>query len=119
MSTEKRGWRRSPISPLAHAIRMDAVRQANIYPTCRLDKSGRAVYEPEDIWAKRAALFKPNSRSSVGGSRSRAILKQKVIALSTTGVTKENMESVDHVKEVSHKPIMRQTCSCYSTVDTL
>lgn len=107
MSTEKRGWRRSPISPLAHAIRMDDVRQANIYPTCRLDKSGRSVYEPEDIWAKRAALFKPNARSSVGSSRTRAILKQKVIALSTTGVTKENMESVDHVKEVSHSQRVR------------
>ncbi len=79
---------------------MDAVRQANIYPTCRLDKSSRAVYEPEDVWAKRAALVKPDSRSSVGSSRTRGLLKQKVHALTTTGVTKTNMESVDRVKEV-------------------
>lgn len=100
MSIDKQGWRRSPISPLAHSIRMDAVRQANIYPTCRLDKSSRAVYEPEDVWAKRAALAKPESRSSVGNSRAKGMFKQKVLAISTTGVTKANMDAVDRVKEV-------------------
>lgn len=79
---------------------MDAVRQANIYPTCRLDKSSRAVYEPEDVWAKRAALVKPETRSSVGNSRARGMFKQKVLAISTTGVTKANMDAVDRVKEV-------------------
>lgn len=82
---------------------MDAVRQANIYPTCRLDKSNRAVYEPEDVWAKRAALVKPESRSNVGSSRTRGMFKQKVLAISTTGVTKANMEAVDRVKEVNLK----------------
>lgn len=79
---------------------MDAVRHANIYPTCRLDKSSRAVYEPEDVWAKRAALVRPESRSNVGSSRARGIFKQKVLAMSTTGVTKANMDAVDRVKEV-------------------
>lgn len=79
---------------------MDSVRQANIFPTCRLDKSSRAVYGPEDVWAKRAALVKPESRSGTSSSRARAILKQKVMTMSTTGVTKENMEAVDRVKEV-------------------
>lgn len=79
---------------------MDAVRQANIYPTCRLDKSSRAVYEPEDVWAKRAALVKPESKSSVGSLRARGMFKQKVLAISTTGVTKANMEAVDRIKEV-------------------
>lgn len=99
-SVDKRGWRRLPISPLAHSIRMDAVRQANIYPTCRLDKSSRAVYEPEDVWAKRAALTKQDWRSSAGSSRARGLLKQKVHAITTTGVTKTNMDSVDRIKEV-------------------
>lgn len=79
---------------------MNGVRQANIYPTCRLDKSSRSLYEPEDVWAKRAALVKPGSRSGVGNSKAKGMFKQKVMALSTTGVTKENMESVDRVKEV-------------------
>lgn len=100
MSVEKRAWRRSPISPLAHSIRMDTVRQANIYPTCRLDKNSRAVYEPEDVWEKKAALVKPNSRSSVSSSWARDMLKQKVLTISTTGVTKANMDVVDRVKEV-------------------
>ena len=100
MSVDKQVWRRSPISPLAHSIRMDAVRQANIYPTCRLDKSSRAVYEPEDVWAKRAALVKPESRPSVGMSRARGMFKQKVLTISTTGVTKANMDAIDRVKEV-------------------
>eukprot|EP00752_Nemacystus_decipiens_P004018 g3681.t1 len=99
MSVDKQGWRRSPISPLAHSIRMDAVRQANIYPTCRLDKSSRAVYEPEDVWAKRAALVKPETRSNVGNSWARGMFKQKVLTISTAGVTKANMESIDRVKE--------------------
>lgn len=96
----KQGWRRSPISPLAHSIRMDAVRQANIYPTCRLDKSSRAVYEPEDVWAKTAALVKPESRSNAGSSRARGMFKQKVLTISTTRVTKANMDAIDRVKEV-------------------
>lgn len=104
MSVEKRLWRRSPISPLAHSIRMDTVRQANIFPTCRLDKSSRAVYEPEDVWAKKAALVKPVSRSGDGSSWARDMFKQKVLTISTTGMTKANMDVVDRVKEVSPFP---------------
>lgn len=100
MSVEKRAWRRSPISPLAHSIRMDTVRQANIYPTCRLDKHSRAVYEPEDVWVKRANLARPDSRG--GASWARDMFKQKVLAISTAGVTKANMDVVDRVKEVRH-----------------
>lgn len=96
---EGRAWRRSPISPLAYTIRMDGVRQANIYPTCRLDKSNRAVYEPEDVWAKRAGLAKIDSKSNLGG-KARGMFKQRVIAMSTARVTKENMEAMDRVKEV-------------------
>ncbi|CAM9242850.1 unnamed protein product [Scytosiphon promiscuus] len=99
MSVAKRGWRRSPISPLAHSIRMDAVRHANVYPSCRLDKKNRAVYEPEDVWAKRAALAKPDTRPTVSSSKARVMFKQKVMAISTTGVTKADMENVDLVKE--------------------
>ncbi|CAB1108639.1 unnamed protein product [Ectocarpus sp. CCAP 1310/34] len=78
---------------------MDAIRQANIYPTCRLDKSSRAVYEPEDVWAKKAALVRPDSRPNAGSSRARGMFKQKVLAISTTGVTKANMDTVDRLKE--------------------
>ncbi|CAM9282411.1 unnamed protein product [Ectocarpus sp. 4 AP-2014] len=99
MSADRRLWRRSPVSPLAHSIRMDAIRQANIYPTCRLDKSSRAVYEPEDVWAKKAGLVRPDSRSNAGSSRARGMFKQKVLAISTTGVTKANMDTVDRFKE--------------------
>ncbi|CAM9365008.1 unnamed protein product [Ectocarpus fasciculatus] len=98
MSVDRRRWRRSPVSPLAHNIRMDAIRQANIYPTCRLDKSNRAVYEPEDVWAKKAALVRPDSRSNAGSLRARGMFKQKVLAISTTGVTKANMDTVDRFK---------------------
>lgn len=79
---------------------MDAVRHANVYPTCRLDKSNRAVYEPEDVWAKRAALVKPDTRTTVSNSKARVMFKQKVMAISTTGVTKADMENIDLVKEV-------------------
>lgn len=99
-SADKKAWRRSPISPLAYSIRMEGVRQANIHASCRLDKSSRAVYEPEDVRAKRAGLVKPTSSSSVGSGKTRGMFKQKVMALSATGVTKENMEVVDRVKEV-------------------
>lgn len=116
MSVEKRAWRRSPISPLAHSIRMDTVRQANIYPTCRLDKTNRAVYEPEDVWAKRAALAKPDSRGGPGGSWARDMFKQKVLAISTTGVTKANMDVVDRVKEVRQLPHDCCACIIYTTV---
>lgn len=78
---------------------MDVVRENNIYPTCRLDKSSRALYEPEDVWAKRAALAKIDSRSSVS-DKTKGFLKQRVLAMKTTGVTKENMEAVDRVKQV-------------------
>lgn len=97
---DKKGWRRSPISPLAYSIRIEGVRQANIFASCRLDKSTRAVYEPEDVRAKRAGLVKPASSSSAGSGKTRGMFKQKVMALSATGVTKENMEVVDRVKEV-------------------
>lgn len=100
MKGKEQAWRRSPISSLAHQIRMNGVRQANILPTCSLDKSNRALYEPEDVRAKKSALVKPESRSSVVTSRAKGMLKQKVLALSTTGVTKENMDAVDRVKEV-------------------
>lgn len=107
MSIERRGWRPSPISPLAYAIRMEGVRQANIYPTCRLDKSNRAVYEPEDVRAKRAALVKPESRKNMGSSKAKGMFRQKLIALTTTRVTKENMEAVDRIKEVSINSAIR------------
>lgn len=87
-----------PISALAYTIRIEGVRHANIYPTCRLDKSNRALYEPEDVWAKRAALAKIGSRSSAN-AKMKGLLKQRVITISTTRVTKENMEAVDRVKQ--------------------
>lgn len=88
-----------PISALAYTIRMEGVRHANIHPTCRLDKSNRALYEPEDVWAKRAALAKIDSRSGFTG-KTKGLLKQRVITMSTTRVTKEDMEAVDRVKQV-------------------
>lgn len=76
---------------------MDGVRQANIYPTCRLDKSNRAVYEPEDVSAKRAALARVDSRIKSGA---RGLLKPKVLVMSTVRVTREDIKAVDRVKEV-------------------
>lgn len=102
-------WRRSPISALAYAIRMDEVRQTNIYPTCRLDKSSRALYEPEDVWAKRAALAKVESRSSANG-KTRGLFKQRATTMSATRVTKEDMEAVDRVKEVINSSEMVDVC---------
>lgn len=95
---------------------MDAIRQANIYPTCRLDKSSRAVYEPEDVWAKKAALVRPDSRSKVGSVRTRGMFKQKVLAISTTGVTKANMDTVDRFKEVYTAQLVYTCAAAHSSI---
>lgn len=96
----ERGWRRSPISSLAYAIQMDSVRQANIFPSCRLDKSNRQVYEPEDVSAKRAAFPRVESRLKNIRRRAKGKFQKSVAILGTVGALKNNMEDIERIKEV-------------------
>lgn len=98
--TGEREWRQSPISNLAYAIQMDSVRQTNILPSCRLDKSNRQLYEPEDVWAKRAAFPQVDSRLRIIRRRARGKLQKSVAILGTVGALNKDMEDNDRVKEV-------------------
>lgn len=78
-------------------MRMEVVRQANIHPTCRLDKSSRTVHQLEDVWAKRADLGRDNSKFNPKG---KGLFRQRVLAVNNARVTKEDLEALRRVKEV-------------------
>lgn len=104
--TREREWRRSPISSLAYAVQMDSVRQANIFPSCRLDKSNRQVYEPEDVSAKRAAFPQVESRLKIVRRRAKGKFHKSVAILGTVGVLKNDMEDFGRIKEVGVMPFL-------------
>lgn len=82
---------------------MEGVRQANIYPTCRLDKMNRAVHQLEDVGAKRAGLSRVGPRIPV---KPKGLLKKKVLAMNTARASQEDTEEVRHAKEVLlHVPL--------------